>query len=268
MRHFHRSPLLLRTDALEESLARLAYLIERGRPLGYLSGPAGVGKSTALWLLADEVRTPGRKVVQLSAAGMSGRTLLLALTAELGLGRSSQLMPDRQDLLLEYLVGMSATRESAVILLDDFDMADESCQGLMSSMLRRLAPTETRVSLIAAVTEPSASACGRSRADLVVQLTPWTLHETAKYALGVINRRNRNSTASVCLIDDPGLRALHESSAGIPGRLERILELSQLGCEALEESRLTAEMVWAASQELFPHHASYSRTPPLRPVEA
>jgi type II secretory pathway predicted ATPase ExeA len=249
----------------------MAYLVERGRPLAYLTGTAGVGKSTALSLLADEVRSPGRRVVKLSTAGMSDRTLLLALAAELGLGRSSQSMPDRQSLLLDYLVGMSATRESAVILLDDFDMADESCLALMSSMLHRLAPTEAKVSLIATVTENGSRTwhdAGRTWADLVVRLAPWTLHETAKYVLGVVERRNRQSHAAVCLIEDSGLRALHDSSGGIPGRLERILELSQLACESLEESQLTAEIVRAASQELFPRHTSHSRMSQLRPVEA
>jgi type II secretory pathway predicted ATPase ExeA len=268
MRPTHQ-PTLLRNDRLEETLARMSFLVERGRPLGFLSGMPGIGKTTALQLLEDELRSPGRQVIRLSAAGMSAATLLAAMTAELGIGRSDRFAADAQGLLVDYLAGVSFTRGSAALLLDDFDMADDSCIGVLSSLMRRLAATSARLSIVAAVRETESAAwhdLAKSSADFVLRLSPWLPRETAKYVLGVIERRNRASRGEVCSIDDAGLRALHESSAGIPGRIVRILELSLIACEALEELSLSEDIIWEAAHELFPRPAASTRMP-LRPVE-
>ncbi len=248
----------IRTDNIEESLARLAYSIERGRPLAVLTGTAGVGKSTCLAMLADEVREPRRRVVQLSAAGMSANTLLAALTAELGLGRSQRILPERLSLLLDYLQGLSATGESAALLIDDLDFADEECWRLVRSLVRQLGQLKTTASVIATISptglETILATC-RDQAEFVVRLVPWTLQETAKHALAVVQRHNRQTHSVTCVIDDAGLKALHECSEGIPGRLQRILELSLLACEELEETRVSRSIIQAAHEELDPRPA-------------
>lgn len=245
----------IRTDNVEESLARLAYSIERGRPLAVLTGEPGVGKSTCLTMLADEVREPRRRVVQLSAAGMSASTLLAALTAELGLGRSQRLLPERLSLLLDYLQGLSATGESAALLVDDLDYADEECWRLVRSLVRQLGQSKATTSIIASMSPTSLetilSTC-RDQADFVVRLMPWTLQETAKHALAVVQRHNRQTRSVICVIDDAGLKSLHECSEGIPGRLQRILDLSLLACEELEEARVSQSIIQAAHGELYP----------------
>lgn len=265
----HPSPVL-RTDNLEEALARMAYLIERRRPLGYLAGTSGVGKSTALSSLAEEMRAPSRRIITLSAAGMHEQTLLLACIAELGLGRSHRHAPDRQSLLIDYLIGLSANRESVAILVDDFDLADESCMTFFSSLFRRLARVEPTLSVIAAVGDSVNGAIqelGRSQAEFIVRLASWTVRESAKYTLDVMARHNRR-TLGAYSIDDSGLRAIHDCSEGLPGRLVRILELSLLAGEALDETRLNAEIIRSAALELFPRPSLVPTRFQLRPVEA
>lgn len=253
---------LLRTDNLEESLARLAYVIERQRPLAVLTGPAGVGKSTCLSLLAAEVREPRRRLARISAAGMGAHSLVGSLTAELGLGRSQRPLHERLNLLLDYVQGLSAAAESAAFLLDDVDYADEECWRLLRSLVRRITQLQAAVTLIVVMAphriEAVLDSC-RDQADFLVRLQPWSLSETAKAALAMVERHNQRIHSAGCVIDDTGLRALHECSDGNPDRLLRILELSLLACEELAEPRVTGSIIRAAGQELFPVHTPHSR---------
>lgn len=257
MTHSYGLPALdvpMRTDHLEESLAKLAFLVERGRPLGVLLSSAGLGKSICLDLLAHEIRETHHAVVKVSVAGMSAETMISAIAAGLGLGRGAASLSLRVNLLLEYLQGISMSKESVAILLDDFELASDECVLALRTLLQRLAQLKANVSFIVSATEAGNDGLRDllAQADFVVKLSPWTASESARYALGVIERLPIQSRGSGSMIDDSGLRALHECSRGIPARLTRILDLSLLVCEEMEQLRLTDSIVRAATEELFP----------------
>ena len=167
----------------EEALARLDFLFDQGRRLGWLFGPTGCGKSLVLEVFARKIRRGGAQVANLSLVGADLHEFLWLLAAELGTN------PDRSEDpfrlwrgILDRLTENRYQQLDTVLLLDDTQQA----QANVLEHVTRLAQLEVKGSgglTIVLAADRAHRLPGRllELAELRIDLEPWEPADTIEY---------------------------------------------------------------------------------------
>jgi type II secretory pathway predicted ATPase ExeA len=247
-RFFHLSP------THEEALARLYFLVEQGRRLGLLMGPAGSGKSLLLEVFARQLRRQGRPVAKLSLIGLQPAEMLSLLAGEFALalpptGPLPALWRAVSDRLAEHRLQQVET----VVLLDD---ADQAAAAVMAQVVRLAvadSTPEARLTIVLAGQQRRLGRIGRRLLDLAelrIDVAPWNEDDTAAFV-------ENSLTAAGCeqpVFDPPAFERLHALAHGIPRRVSQLADLALLAAAGRELQQIDAELIEAVSTELGVAH--------------
>ena len=161
----------------EEALARLHFLIDHGRRLGYLLGASGTGKSLLLEVAARQLRRSNHHVLKLNAVGLEASEFIWRVASGLG-----HVLPANAPVaecwrgIADRLVANRYQRVATVFLIDDMD----NCALDLQSALCRLALVdshpEARTTLVFASQRSQVAAMVPKLNDLCelrIDLEPW-----------------------------------------------------------------------------------------------
>lgn len=234
----------------EEALARLHFLVEQGRRLGLLMGPAGSGKSLLLEVFAQQRRGAGLPVAKVNLLGLEPAEML----ALLGAGFELNLDPCRPVAglwrsLTDRLIEFRYQQLETIILFDDADRAAAPVLDLVT----RLAGHDPSPALqLTMVLVGQRSRMGRlgdqllDLAELRIDLDPWEPSDTE----GFLNSSLAQAGGQPSVFADPAVARLHELSRGIPRRVSRLADLALLAAAGNQLEQIDAEVVESVYHEL------------------
>jgi general secretion pathway protein A len=209
----------------EEAQARLLYLVENGRRLGFLVGDTGIGKSEFFVAVARQLREKGCHVQRLNLTGLNDYELTWRLATGLGHLTTSTAGPvEWWRGVADRLVSLRYQKMTTVILLDDVG----SGQGV-DATISRLALTdphpEARFTILLAGTFQEVELFDSKLHDLCelrIELEPWEHSETGTYVREALVRQGGGTG----IFTDSALIRLHELSGGIPRRIRQLAEVA------------------------------------------
>jgi len=211
-----------------ESLARLRFLISRGRRLGLVIGEPGLGKSLLLEVCAQECLQQSRTVAQVDLLGLSSREFIWQLGIELqapvrvedDLVRLFRQLSDR--------IHENGQQDLPMVLL--LDNADRAGADLMTHLLRLINLPTVRASgltFVLAANRAHVERLGKGLLDMVdlrIDLQPWDELDTTGYLqLALIEAGSERP-----LFEDQALSELHRLAAGVPRRINRLADYALL----------------------------------------
>lgn len=222
----------------DEALARMAFLVEQGRRIGTLSGPAGAGKSYVLGLFARQMQRRGARAALLSVSGVPAAGIAWELADRLGVsGEGGADDPRLWRRLREHLQENTSQRIYTLVLFDDADCEDSACEATLQRLAQLDTARRSDFTLIAAV-----GACNgplgdwlADATDLWVPLQPLDFEETAGY----VAHRWNHAGGHQHPFHDAALRRLHQLCGGIPRRINQLCDLALVAAmsEGLQEVR-------------------------------
>lgn len=216
---YHASP------THEEALARMMYLIDNGRRLGFLLGQSGIGKSLLLAVAAGQLRPSGCQVVSLNLTGLDASELTWRLANALGHLCTPAAGPvDWWRGIADRLAAGRYQQISTVILLDDAG----HCSRDLDDTISRLALTDqhpgTRLTILLASQQDQAAHFAAKLKDLCelsIVIEPWSEEETAAYVRDTLARVGGREP----IFAAEALRRLYELTDGIPRRVRQLAEV-------------------------------------------
>lgn len=230
----------------EEAAARIVYLSEHGRPGGFVSGVAGVGKSLLLTLSADELRRSRHAVWGVDLAGAGAKDVLFRTAKAAGLsvsaGESETAVEAR---LAETAAGVRLLGRRVTLMLDHVDR----CRPEAAVGLQRLMSVAGGVATIiaAGVTLPTVVAEELGRyCELAVRIRPLSREELSGYLSAAIDCCDEPTAE----FDDLAADRIYELTGGVPGAVDRLASLAIVAANASDESTVAAEMVDSVVGEL------------------
>ncbi len=234
----------------EEALARLDFLIDNGRRLGYLMGSSGTGKSLLLEVATRQLRRRGCHVVKLNVVGLSGQEFVWKMASGLG----HHLAPDASALecwrgISDRLIANRYQRLSTVILLDDFDEADREVQSAINRLCLIDQHPEARLTVVLAAQRPRAGSFSSKLEELCelrIDLEPWEAAETAGY----IRHSMEQAGGQPDCFEEDALEHLHSLSRGLPRRIRQLAELSLLAGAAEELQQISSSVIESVHRSL------------------
>jgi hypothetical protein len=240
-------PFVYVGGSVDESLARISFLIERGSGLGWLAGQSGIGKSVLLRRVGWAVRrfVGGRpwKVVCCSLAGMRFGQLASRLVAQCGLGSHLSDL-DSQDFevpwrILEDLVTAAPPHGTPLVfLLDDIDRARfevrEELQRWAHLPGRWIGWLASGPSFLQEDAWQLADRC-----QLQVRLKPWSLIQTADYFDWAAATCGTNGT----WFEGAAIERIHQLAKGYPRMIARLAECSLAAAQQDHQETVRAEWV-------------------------
>ena len=239
------------------ALLKLRYLLENGKGAGVLVGSTGSGKTFVVRCVADELGPEFGPWVHVLFPQMSADDLLSFLASELG-GESSAGQPVPRSrcaalrVIEQTLVEHTQQGRHPVIVVDDAHLIDDSetLQTLELLLNFQRAP-QCVFSLILLgdrLLLPRLSRLPRFDERLAVRsmLQPLAPDEVSQY----IQFRLEISGARGLMFDADALAEIAQLSGGTPRRINRLADLALLVGYADSRSSLSADDVFAASEEL------------------
>ncbi|MFZ5833314.1 MAG: ExeA family protein [Planctomycetota bacterium] len=234
----------------EEALARLHFLIEQGRRVGLLLGPAGSGKSLALAVFAAELRRKGWPVAMVNLFGIDSAEFLASFASELGINRS----PAASRAVLWRAIGdrlaeFRFQQLPVVALLDDADTASAE---VLSQTVRLTQQSPTREDRFAVVLAGQPLRAGRlgarllELAELRIDLEPWEEQQTAEYLRSSLEKAGRETS----VFEPAAVDRIQALSGGLPRRVSQLAELALVAGAGRNLAQIDADVVEAAYQEL------------------
>lgn len=253
------------------ALLKLRYLLENGKGAGALVGPTGSGKTFVVNCLADELGPDFGPWVHLLFPQMSADDLLNFLALELG-GESSvnrlgtlagqadgqehtsyfRSRGDALRVIEQALVEHTQHGRHPVIVIDDAHLIDnsETLQAVELLLNFHRAPrcVFSLILLGDRLLLPRLSRLPRFDERLAVRsmLQPLVPDEVAQY----IQFRLKVSGAQELMFDADALEEIAQLSGGTPRRINRLADLALLVGYADSRTSLSADDVFAASEEL------------------
>lgn len=234
----------------EEALARLTFLVDHRHPMAVVVGPGGVGKSLLLEVFALELKKKGRPVVRVAAQGIDARELWWSLAAELGLNprpheRESHLWRMVSDRVAQH---RSLSRD-LVVLLDDLDLADESCaQGVLRLLSLNRRP-ESRLIVVASGRQETLGRLDArllEQAELRVELEPFSEADLGSFLAYALKEAGRDDSP----FSNAAASRLLELTGGVPRRVNHLAELSLIAAASQGRTHVDTEIVDGAYHEM------------------
>lgn len=234
----------------EEALARLQFLIENGRRLGFLLGATGTGKSLLLEIAARQLRHNGCNVVKLNLTGLSGAEFVWGLASGLGHLAPTDAGPvECWRGIADRLAANRYQRITTVVLLDDAEECEESVYAAISRFALSEQRPESRVTLILGSQRQRSRTFGsklNEMCDLRIDILPWNAEETAEYVTDAVQRVGGGEE----VFSPESLQRLYDLTQGIPRRVRQLAELSLVAGAADGSHRIEADVVDAVHRSL------------------
>lgn len=214
------------SETHEEALARIQFLIENGRRLGFLLGATGMGKSLLFEILSRQQRQSGGLAIRFNLTGIDASEFAWKLST--GLGHLSN--TDRNPVewwrgIADRLAANRYQKQRTLILLDDADdCAEDVLAGICRVALMEQRP-DALLTLIIAAQPQNVVRLGNKineLCELRVDLEPWESDETAAYVCDALVRAG----AKQPIFTEEALTRLQALTHGVPRRVRQLAELS------------------------------------------
>ena len=252
-------PLFFPTANHDEALARLNFLVEERRRLGLLSGPVGIGKSLLLEVFAHQIRDCGGEVVRTSLIGADTHEFLWTVAAQCGLNPALAATPFALwRRLADHLIESRYQHTQLLILLDDAEEGETAVFDLILRLVQIDPHPDSRLTIVLATSD---NQYGRLHprllelAELAVRLEPWAVEDTRAYLDFALRQSGRQTP----IFTPQAAARLHELAGGIPLGIKQLADLSLLVGAGMDQSRIDADTVDGAFQELGVVPAGVSR---------
>jgi type II secretory pathway predicted ATPase ExeA len=236
-----------RSPVHAEALARLAFLVENGRRLGLVLGPAGSGKSLLLGEFVRQLRRAGAAAALVTAVGAPASDVLFRVAEDWGCVPDGS---DDQARLWRQITGKLAERTleqtPSVLAIDE---ADSSSPETLALVQRLASLPDTRLTVVAAARAETASRLGSrllELADLRVELALWNEDETRGYLKASLADAGRVQPA----FEDAAARRLFALSGGAPRKVNQLAELALVAGAGQNLAQIDEETVLAVHDEL------------------
>ena len=242
------------SEAHEEALARMLFLVEEQDRCGLLTGAAGTGKSTVLIRLHQQLRRSGWKSRRIDLAGVDHAALLHRLAAELGANPASDADPHDLWDQLELILAAAARVQQPWVLL--FDHADRLRPGALSLLEQLLHTPYSRgvVMLFASRHEgktPLLKALSE-HTSLRIELPALSVAETQWYVEYALDR----GLVSTTDFTRDAVQLLARITNGVPRQINRLCRAVMLAANAEHRSEIDAELVLSIAEELLDYQAA------------
>jgi general secretion pathway protein A len=234
----------------EEALARLHYLVENRRRLGWLIGPAGSGKSLLLAVFAEQLRRRGAAVSPMNLFGREVTEILWQTAADWGLNPPPSSAPVvlwrmLEDRLLEH----RWQQLDSVMLLDDADSASDQVLTALLRLMQFDESPESRLTIVLTGRHERLTPLSKRLGELTelrTDLEPWEQPETENF----VNHSLRQAGQSAPLFSESAMARLHALTEGNPRRVSRLAELALVAGAGEALPQIDADVVESVSREL------------------
>ena len=255
-----------------EALASLVYGIESGRGFLALIAPPGMGKTTLLFQLLDQLGNKARTVF-LFQTQRGSRDFLRSLMADLGVGPEQEDQVVLQARLNEILIEELKARRKFVLVVDEAQNLDDSALEFVRMLSNFETPRDKLMHIILAgqpqlaakLAQPSMVQL-RQRISMLVRLRPLGASEIAGY---VEHRLRVAGYEGPPLFSGGALSAVASLSGGIPRNINNIcfnaLSLGYAGGRKIVDSGTVREV--AVDLDLSSFAGETAPLPPALPVE-
>jgi general secretion pathway protein A len=267
-RHWNLHRPAFRSDASPEpffggpshqaALLKLRYLVEQRPGLAVLTGAAGIGKSSVLESLRTQLTEPAGPIVTVLYPQLSAAELLGYVTARLKDDEPSVPEGLPLDVVLRHLETALAELHQQgrrpLLVIDDAQLIeDHRVWQTLLLLLNLHQPDRAQLSIILAGPPELLGRLKRygqlmDRLDLTAVLQPFTASETAAY----VRHRLQAAGTTADIFDDAALALVHELSAGLPRRINRLCDFALLVGYAEDLGQITATQIEAVADELLP----------------
>ncbi len=234
----------------EEALARLHFLVDSRRRLGYLLGGSGTGKSLVLDVAALQLRRLNCHVVKMNAVGLGSTEFVWRLSSALGHTLSATAAPfECWREIQDHLVACRYQHLQTILMLDD---ADEMSLDLQSALCRLAIADnhpDTRLTIILAAQPQRTSRFGTKLTelcDLRTELEPWDARETEQFLRASL----RLVGGDEHLFTPAAADHLFHLTQGVPRRVRQLAELALLAGAAEELADLDEEVIESVYRSL------------------
>jgi type II secretory pathway predicted ATPase ExeA len=238
------------TPGHDEALARIEYLVDAGRRLGALLGPAGRGKSLLFDVAARRLARTGRATVLINALGLSPREFLWQIASQLGTAPREDADGPRLWRQISDRIAENVWHQVGTVLL--VDDAGQAGPDVLTHIIR-LAQLDTRPAaqwtiVLAAEPEQAArwNATLRDLVDLRIDVEEWSEEDTIGYVQNALIEAGSRGP----LFADDALSVLHQFSGGNPRRVARLADFALLAGAAAGADRIDAALIREAGEEI------------------
>jgi general secretion pathway protein A len=239
----------------QAALLKLRYAIENRRAGAMLTGASGVGKTLLLQLLKSTLGDSINPIVHLVFPRMQSDEWLAYLADELQGSAGSPGTPGTHESvrrIRNFLAKNIELGRHAVVLVDEAHLIDDLALFETLRMLLnfefdgRPSLTLMLIGQTGLVTAMERTPQLEERLDVTCLLRPLGLAETAAY----VEHRLRTAGAARALFADEALQTLHELSAGVPRRINRLCDLALLIGYAEELDTISSAHLRSVQREL------------------
>lgn len=223
--HHPRNPIFP-SEAREEALARIQYLIDEGHRLGLLAAESGLGKTSLFEQLARERSIQGFPVALVNPLGMDEQELLLKLCT--ALGNPSDPPASIAQLWQSFSELLWANQQmgwTTLLLVDDAHEADSDVLTALTRIVQSEPSVTARVTTILSVVPDRVALLGRrlrELADLQIELTRWDPGETAAY----LRWATQQSGVAEPIFQADAVDEIHRIADGVPRQICTLAELA------------------------------------------
>lgn len=231
------------SEALNEALARIEYLVDQRRRTGVLLGDRGLGKSAALAVAKYRLAKAGAAVAVVDAVGL-GRRELLWQVAE-GIQATPDPLDDEARLwrrLSDRLRHNKWQARSTVLLVDDVDQLGADLVHRLVRLLRLDPEADARWTVIMATMPDRLAQMDDAllhAIDLRIDLEPWSADDSVGYIQNALVEAGRLAP----VFDDQALLRLHELASGSPRHVARLADFALLAGAGAGVEEIGAELV-------------------------
>jgi len=241
--------------AHQGALLKLRYVIENHGTGALLTGGSGLGKSLLISALFDLLPNSFAPLVHLVFPRLAPDEFLAYLADEISGRTSEQAVPANVSVrkIQQKLTQNSANGQHAVVAIDDAQMLrDTETLDMLRLLMNFEAQGRPAMTLVLAGQGSILPAVERvpsldDRLGVKCVLRPFAADETASYLL----HRLAAAGGDRAIFADDALDRVHELSAGVPRRINRLCELALLMGYAEDRHSITAQQIEEVSSELI-----------------
>ncbi|MCG8583765.1 MAG: AAA family ATPase [Pirellulales bacterium] len=243
------------SEVHQGALLKIRYAVESYRSAAVLAGASGTGKTLLINLLKTHLPEEFTPLVHLVFPEMPPAELLSLIADRLGASQHAANGPNIESNVGRIESQLQANVENgrhAVLVIDEAHLIAnrESAQTLrlLMNIEANGRPAMTQLW----VGQPEMLVHLDRRPDLEERLGVKSILRglTAEETMSYVGHRMAEAGAQHDVFDLSALEALHELSAGIPRRINRLCDLALLIGFAEQRDRITAEQIEAVSGEL------------------